>query len=413
MDRTSLRLALCAFSVGILLGAADWPQFRGPGGQGIARAKDLPTTWSETENLKWKTALPGPGASSPIVLGKHVYVTCFSGYGIPGQQSASMEDLRLHVVCFDRESGKIVWNSTIEPTLPEQTKVRDHGYAAATPATDGKHIYAFFGKSGVLKFDLDGKQIWRSSVGTGLHGWGSGTSPVLYENLVIVNASVESRSLVALDKETGRQVWRAGGMNMSWNTPHLVALPGGRQELVVSAKDRILAFEPATGKPLWNCEGIHDYVCPSIVSRDGVLYAIGGRKSQAVAVKAGGSGDVTGSHLLWRADVGANVSSPVIVGEHLYWVSDRNSTAYCVRLADGEVVYANKGGHPYASVVAADGKLIVPFRRGGTLVLAATPEYRELARNQFDDRSIFDGSAAVADSQIFLRSDAFLYCIAK
>jgi outer membrane protein assembly factor BamB len=313
----------------------------------------------------------------------------------------------------NRADGKIVWDREIEPTLPEKERIRDHGYAGPTPACDGDSIYAFFGKSGVVKLDMDGKVLWRKSVGEGLHGWGCGTSPVLYKNLVIVNASVESRSLVALDKATGDEAWRARGMNASWNTPHLVSLPGGKQELVVSVKDKILAYDPATGKELWNCEGIHDYVCPSIVSNDGIVYAIGGRRSQAVAVKAGGQGDVTASHQLWRADVGANVASPVVVGNHLYWVSDRNQTAYCLSLKDGSIVYSQKVGQPYASMVAADAKLYSVFRRGGTLVLAAKPEYEELGRNRFEDSSIFDGSPAISDGQIFLRSDRFLYCIGK
>jgi len=379
----------------------------------VAQAKGLPTTWSETENLTWKTKMPGAGASSPIVIGKRVIVTCYSGYGADKRNPGNMQQLRLHVLSVDRAGGEIVWDTEIEPTLPESPKVRDHGYAGPTPASDGKHIYVFFGKSGVIKLDLAGKVLWRTKVGSKLHSWGCGTSPVLYKNLVIVNAAVESRSLVALDKQSGKEIWRAGGMNSSWNTPHLVSLPNGKQELVVAVKDRLLAFDPQTGKALWNCEGIHDYVCPSIVSDKGVVYAIGGRKSQAVAVKAGGRGDVNGSHALWRASVGANVSSPVVTGGHLYWMSDRNQTAYCLDIKDGRVVYAQKASQPYASMVAADGKLFVPLRRGGTMVLAAKPEYEVLAKNRFEDRSIFDGSPAVADGQLFLRSDRFLYCIAK
>jgi outer membrane protein assembly factor BamB len=291
--------------------------------------------------------------------------------------------------------------------------VRDHGYAAPTPASDGEHLYVFFGKSGVLKLDLEGKILWRSSVGTRLHGWGCGTSPVLVGDLVIVNASVESGSLVALAKADGKEIWRAEGMRESWNTPHLVDLPDGKQELVVAVKDRILAFEPATGQSLWQCAGIADYVCPSIVSRDGILYAIGGRRSQAVAVRAGGRGDVTETHRLWVAEVGANVSSPVLQGDHLYWASDRNGMAYCLAVKDGSLVYAEQVGRPYASMVAADGKLFVTQRNGETIVLPAKPEFAILAKNRFADRSTFNGSLAVADGQLFLRSDHFLYAIAQ
>ncbi len=391
--------------------ASDWTQFRGPGGQGASSAQNLPLTWSETQNLAWKVEMPGFGASSPIALGDRLYLTCYSGYGTDDESSAAMEDLTLHVVCLGMD-GKLIWDQRIKPRLPETERVRDHGYAAPTPATDGEYLYVFFGKSGVLKFDLTGRQLWQALVGDGTHGWGCGTSPVLYQNLVIVNASVESGSLVAIDKETGQEVWRTGGMNASWNTPHLVKVGDGQQELVVSVRGEILAFEPGTGEALWNCEGIPDYVCPSVVSDQGVVYAIGGRSSRAVAIRAGGRGDVTDTNRLWEANVGANVVSPVVYDGHLYWVSDRNKVAYCVRLGDGEVVYAERfPDQPYASALVGDGKLYIVTRNGGTYVLAAKPEFEQLAHNEFDDRSTFNASPIVADGKLFLRSDRYLYCI--
>lgn len=402
---------LTEVTVSPLLTAADWPQFRGPGSQGTTTEKNLPLTWSDSENVVWKTALPGFGASSPIALGDRLYVTCYSGYGTdsPGK----MEDLTLHVICLTKD-GTIAWDEQIKPKLPESERVRDHGYAAATPATDGKHLYVFFGKSGVFKFDLEGKQLWQADVGEKTHGWGCGTSPVLYKNLVIVNASVESGSLVAIDKESGKEVWRADGMNASWNTPHIVDPGNGKQELVVSVQGKILAFEPETGKPLWNCQGIPDYVCPSIVSDQGIVYVIGGRESKAIAIRAGGEGDVTESHRLWEAKAGANVVSPVIHDGHLYWVSDRNKIAYCVRMEDGEVIYAERfSEQPYASALAGDGKVYIVTRNGGTYVLAAKPEFEELAHNTLDDRSTFNASPIVAHGRLYLRSDKFLYCIGK
>lgn len=393
--------------------AENWPQFRGPGGLGISQEKDLPVTWSETENILWKTAMPGYGSSSPIALDGKLYVTCYSGYGM-ANKSGRMEDLTLHLVCIDAKTGKILWNTQIKPTLPESKRVRDHGYAAQTPVTDGEHLYVFFGKSGVFKFDLQGNQMWQTSVGTKTHGWGSGTSPVLYENLVIVNASVESDSLVAIDKTTGKEVWRAGGMDSSWNTPHLVEAPNGEHELAVTVKKWILGFDPKTGNELWRCEAIPDYICPSIVSHEGVLYALGGRSSKTIAVRSGGRGDVTDTHKLWQADDGANVCSPVIHDGHLYWVSDRNRTAYCLGLADGSVKYSERiGRQPYASALLADGRLYVVTRNGGTLVLAAKPQFEQLALNKLEDRSTFNASAIAYNSTLILRSDENLYCIKK
>jgi len=393
--------------------AENWPQFRGPGGLGISQEQDLPVTWSETENVAWKTAMPGYGSSSPIVLDGKLYVTCYSGYGM-ANTSGRMEDLTLHLVCVDSKTGKIIWDKQIKPTLPESKRVRDHGYAAQTPATDGEHLYVFFGKSGVFKFDLQGNQIWRTSVGTQTHGWGSGTSPVLYENLVIVNASVESGSLVAINKATGKEVWRAGGMIRSWNTPHLVKTADGKYELAVTVKEWILGFDPTTGNELWRCAAIDDYICPSIVSHKGVLYALGGRSSKAVAVRSGGRGNVTDTHKLWQTNAGANVCSPVVHEGHLYWVSDRNRNAYCLSLADGSVKYSERiGQQPYASTLLADGRLYIVTRNGGTMVLAAKPQFEQLALNKLEDRSTFNASAIAYNGTLILRSDENLYCIKK
>ncbi|MHC4147776.1 MAG: outer membrane protein assembly factor BamB family protein, partial [Planctomycetota bacterium] len=357
-----------------------------PGSLGISKAKNLPVTWSDTENLIWKTAMPGSGSSSPIALGDKLYVTCYSGYGLGQASGGKIEDLTLHVVCVDGRTGTIIWNNQIKPEFPEQSSVRDHGYAAPTPATDGKHLYVFFGKSGLFKFDLEGRQIWRISVGTEKHGWGCGTSPVLYKNLVIVNASVESGSLVAVDKGSGEEVWRAEGMKSSWNTPHLVDAPTGKQELAVSIKEFILGFDPETGKELWRCEGIPDYICPSIISHEGILYALGGRRSMTIAIRSGGRGDVSKTHKLWQADVGANVSSPVVHDGHL---------------------------DPYASTLLADGRLYVVTRFDGTLVLAAKPQFEQLAHNKLADSAVFNASPIVCGGNLILRSNHNLYCFGR
>jgi len=394
--------------------AENWPQFRGPGGLGISQEKNLPVTWNETENVVWKRKMPGYGASSPIALNGKLYVTCYSGYGMRGIEGQKMENLIFHLVCVDSKNGRIIWHKQIEPILPESKSVRDHGYAAQTPVTDGKHLYIFFGKSGVFKFDLNGNKIWQTSVGTETHGWGCGTSPVLYENLVIVNASVESNSLVAINKNTGKEVWRTGGMDSSWNTPHLFKNPEGKYELAISVKNWIIGFEPKTGDEIWRCEGIPDYVCPSIVTHEGILYVIGGRSSKAIAVRSGGRGNVTNTHKLWQADVGANVCSPVVHDGHLYWVSDRNRTAYCLSLSDGSVKYSKQiGPQPYASALLADGRLYIVTRNGGTIVLAAKPQFEQLALNILDDQSTSDASMIAYNGTLILRSNENLYCLKK
>lgn len=411
----SLKRMMLFFLVAVCLVAQgqadDWSQFRGPHGLGVS-SETLPTTWNGNQGVVWSLDLPGAGSSSPITLAGKLYVTSYSGYGTGQDSDGELSDLKLHLSCYDQASGKHLWTTDIEPKQPESERVRDHGYAAATPVTDGERIYTFFGKTGVIAFDLSGKKLWQSSVGDGLHGWGCGTSPVLFENLVIVNASVESKSLVALDKQTGKEVWRADGITRSWSTPHLVALPNGNTELALSIQQKILGFDPRTGEQLWSCEGIQDYVCPSVISHQGVVYCIGGRQSRAIAVKAGGRGDVTDTHRLWEAQAGANVSSPVIVGDYMYWVSDRTNAAFCLRLSDGELMYRERvKGQPYASTVAAGNHLYVVTRRGGTLVLKASPEYTLVSTNKLDDSTQFNASPAVAGGCLYLRSDSKLYCI--
>ena len=201
-------------------------------------------------------------------------------------------------------------------------------------------------------------------------------------------------------------------MDRSWNTPHLVDVGNGARELVVSIQGSILAFDPATGEQLWRCAGIDDYVCPSVISQDGIVYAIGGRRSRTMAIRAGGRGDVTDSHRIWEARAGANVPSPVIHDGHLYVLSDRAGAAYCVRLDDGEVVYSKRmSGKPYASPLYADGRIYLVTRYDGVYVLAAKPEYELLAHNELSDDGAFDASPVAADGQLFLRSQQFLYCL--
>jgi outer membrane protein assembly factor BamB len=291
-----------------------------------------------------------------------------------------------------------------------------HGYASSTPASDGQHVFVFFGKSGVLAFDLEGKQLWQTSVGSRTHNWGTGTSPVLYKDLVIVNASVEDGSLVALNKSDGKIAWTARGISSSWNTPLLVEV-AGRHELVVSAHSRIRAFDPQTGKELWSCDGIPDYVCPSVIAHQDVVYVIGGRTNTALAIRAGGQGDVSKTHQLWKLGRGSNVSSPVYHDGHLYWTSESRGVMYCVDAAKGTVVYEQRltpaPDRIYASPVLADGKLYIVSRTRGAYVVDARPQFKLVAHNTLGDSSVFNASPSVVDGQLLLRSDRYLYCISK
>jgi len=403
--------------------ADNWPRFRGPDGSGVSSATGLPTTWSDTENIAWKTALPGPGSSSPVVWGGRVYLTCYSGYGVNRSDPGEMSKLTRHLVCVNLADGKVVWDKAVRATVPEdpyQGNLTDHGYATSTPATDGQRVYVQFGKSGVLAFDLEGNQLWQTSVGTGsaIMGWGSGASPLLFKDLVIVNANAESQAIVALDQKSGRQVWKTAskGYTGSWNTPLLVDLDGGKQELLVFLPDEVWGLDPADGGLYWYCTGIRGAAIPGLVSKDGVVYAIGGGPMGAgsAAIRVGGSGDVSAGRVVWKQRPGSYVPSPVLVNGHLYWVDDRGM-ACCLKADTGKEVYRQRlpeAGSVYASMVAADGKLYAVTRRNGTFVLPTEPSFKVLARNRLkSDTTDFNASPAIISGGLLLRSNRFLYCV--
>ncbi|MCH8047570.1 MAG: PQQ-binding-like beta-propeller repeat protein [Planctomycetes bacterium] len=397
--------------------AANWPQFRGPGGSGVSTETGLPTTWSDEENIVWKVKLPTYGASSPITWGEKIFIAGYSGYG--AGDGGKQGDLKRHVTCLNRADGKVLWDSTVESTPNDKSYggfVRLHGYASATPVTDGKAVYAYFGKTGAVAFDMQGKQLWQTDCGSGTHGFGSGASPVLYKNLLIVNACVESGTLIALDKKSGEQVWKSGKIKAAWSTPVLVDVGGGRQELVVSTRGTLIGYDPASGEELWTCSGIQNYVCPSPIAHKGVVYAIGGRGRKGLAVKAGGRGDVTETHRLWQLDRGSNVSSPVLYDGHLYWAHEGQGILYCADAETGKVVYEQrldpKPGRIYASPVAVDGKLYYASRERGVFVVAAKPAFELLSHNKIEsDKSIFNGSPVVSNGRLLLRSNEYLYCV--
>lgn len=395
--------------------ANDWPQFRGPGGLGLGSGKNLPAEWSDDSNLLWKAKLPGRGASSPILVGEKIFLTCWSG----AVTKKSTAGLTRHLLCFDR-AGKLLWQKDFPAPakdFPLKGYTALHGYASSTPVSDGKRLFVFFGAAGVFAFDLAGNQLWQVGVGAKTNKWGTGASPILYRNLVIVPAAVESNEFVALDQANGKRVWaqKVNGEE-SWATPLLVPV-GKKAELVVGEDKRVLGLDALTGELLWTCRGIDDYMCPTAVADQGIVYAVGGLTSPgAIAVKAGGRGDVTESHRLWTIKKGSNVSSPVYHEGHLYWAHDESGVVYCADAKTGKIVYQERLAPPakriYASATLADGKLYYVSRTNGTYVLQAGPQFKLLARNQFaSDASVFNASPAISEGRIYMRSDQALYCV--
>lgn len=396
--------------------SGDWSQFRGDRGLGHSPSTTLPIAWSDSKNIVWKREIQ-PGTSSPVIHDSRIYITSYSGYNVPGKPRGDQEQLRLHLHCLNRNDGQTIWTREIRPKLPEQPSTRDdHGYASSTPAVDRERVYVFFGKSGVFAFSHAGEQLWTADVGTNLNPWGSANSPVLHEDLVIINASVESESLVALNRTTGKEVWRTRGIRESWNTPIVNTLIDGRKEIVLAIHGKVLGIEPTSGKILWTCNTeIPWYMVPGLVASEGIVYCIGGRNGGgALAIRGGGSGDVTNSHRLWTLKKGSNVSSPIFHKGYLYWMNDVNETAYCVNARTGAIEYQeplNRFGQVYASPVIADGKIYYLSRLGRVAVIAAKPSFEQLQINTLDDRSAFNASPAVGGDNLFLRSDRFLYCI--
>ncbi len=408
------------------LAPTDWPQFRGPEGSGASIDATIPLEWSDTKNLSWKTRLPGPGSSSPIVVGDRVFVTCYSGYGTEDARSGDIRELKRHLVCLNRIDGNVAWTVDVAAVVPEDRfhgYLTEHGYASHTPVSDGEAVYAFFGKSGLVAYDLAGTQLWRTSLGTRSDGrrWGSASSPVLYKNLVIVNAASESRSIWALDKKTGQQVWKAPtkSLDLSFGTPTLGKLPDGRTELALCVPGELWGLDPDKGTLNWYATvPMTGNVSPSVAAHGGIIYATGGfRGKGTVAVAAGGDGDVTDTHVRWSVRQSSYVASPVLHDGHLYWVDDKG-IAVCLNATTGETQYRERlalsggSGRPvYASPVLAGDRLIVVTRRAGTVILAARPKYELITTNTLNDESDFNATPAVSRDQLFLRSNRAIYCI--
>lgn len=402
--------------------AGDWPQFRGPAAAGVSGDAGVPVEWSGDRNIRWKTKLPGPGSSSPIVWGDRVFVTCYSGYG--EGDDGNISDLKRHVVCVDLATGSMLWDKSvglIASEDPYRGFISEHGYASNTPATDGERVYCFFGKSGVVAFDMDGNQLWQTDVGqeSSRMRWGSAASLILYQDMVIVNASEESHSIRALDKASGSERWKAEAdlLDMIYSTPALVTSQDGRQDLVTAVAGEVWGLNPDNGKLRWYCSSpAQSTVCPAVIAEGDVAYVFGGnRGAGSVAVKAGGKDDVTATNVLWEGRASSYIATPVLYEGNFYWADDRG-TAHVVAADSGKELNAVRlpveGRAFYASPIVAEGRIYAVSRYEGTFVFEPGEELKQLALNVIDsDDSQFNGTPAVVNGELLLRSDESLYCI--
>jgi outer membrane protein assembly factor BamB len=409
--------SLCIFCFSNQTRADDWPEFLGPGG--AARSADVvPTTWDQTKNLAWKVDLPGSGSSSPIIIGNKVIVTCYQ---------SDNDVSKRQVLCFDKNDGKALWSVDFPLDYREdgyQGYITEHGYASNTPVTDGENVYVFLGKGGVHSISLEGKKNWSIDVGkeSSNRQWGSAASLILFNNSVIVNAAEEAKAIIALDKATGKEIWRqeAAMLELTYGTPRVVQRDSGNEELVISVPGEIWSLNPRTGKLNWYAESpMTGNVSPSVIVDKETIYSFGGyRASGSIAVKAGGKGDVTDSHVTWTNRSSSYVATPLLQDGRFYWIDDRG-IAYCTSADDGEVVYRDRvenlqSGRPvYASPVMIGKHIYVVTRRSGTLVYQPGDTFEPLAQNIIaGDETDFNASPAVSDGKLYLRSNQSLYCIA-
>jgi outer membrane protein assembly factor BamB len=418
-----LPAAMIATVFAISPASADWLRFRGPNGSGISDST-APTEFGENKNLKWKVELPGRGISSPIVVGDKVFVTSYTGYG--GDLGSNIEDLKRHLICVDRASGKIAWKKTVDATMPEDEwrppGVTTHGYASNTPVSDGEHLFVFLGKGGVYALDFDGNVKWNTIVGemSSNRKWGSAASPLVYENLVIVNASEEARAIIALDKATGKEVWKhdSRSLELAYGTPRLVELKDGTKEIVISAPSQIWAMDPATGKTNWSAKtAMTGNVSPSVIVDGETVYSFGGyRSAGSVSVRAGGKDDVSNSNVNWTSRTSSYVATPLLYEDAFYWLDDRG-LANSSSAKDGKEIYRERvnglTGRPvYASPILIDGKIYAVTRRAGTIVYEPGEKFTEIARNKFaGDNTDFNASPAISENRLYLRSNKALYCV--
>ena len=452
MSHSVVGVGRWALGVGIALSvstsaAAQWPQWRGPGGHGISPEKNLPTEWSPATadkpavNIPWKTEIPGRGHSSPIVAGNLVFVTTsIKGEEVPGRKA--QEHLKfdyspgyihpdavdiefkhaLKVFAIDATSGKVAWERTPYDGVMFDDRHRKNTFASSTMVADNERVYAFFESAGLYAYDFKGNLAWKRDLGGIIKaGLGPGTSPILYKNLIVLQCDQEMGTgsfVVALDRKTGEEVWRADRTTRrSWATP-LVVNTGTRDELIASGAEVVISYDPATGKELWRANGTQSHPIPSPVATKGLVFLTAGSQAKVVmAMKPGGSGDLKDSKetVLWRYNKGAAyVPSPIAIGDYLYLLTD-GGIMTCIDALTGERKY--EGGRVpvpatfFASPVAFEDKILLTSEDGDSFVIEAGPVHKVLQTNSVGE-SVY-ASPAIANGTIYIRGEKHLFAIRK
>jgi outer membrane protein assembly factor BamB len=384
--------------------AGEWPGWRGPHGDGTADEASAPERWSTTENVRWKTPIPGKGHSSPIVCNNRVFVT-----------TCLEKDQKRVLLCLDRRDGKVLWERVVLSS-PLERKHRLNSFASATPAADGTHVYVSFLQYPdmvVACYDFDGRLVWQRSPGKFFSVHGFCSSPVLYKDTVILNGDQDAEAyIVALDKKTGQERWRADRPNRtrSYCTP-LIVHAAGKDQLVLSGSKCVASYDPDTGKQWWIIDGPTEQFVASLVYLNDVLFMTAGFPTYHVmGIRPDGAGNVTPSHVLWHSTQAQDyVPSPIAYDKYLFLVND-NGMASCWEAATGKLQWRQRlGRHHSASPVRVGGRLYFVDDDGQTFVLQAGKQFRLLAKNALGDECY--ASPAVAHGQLYIRTLHDLYCI--
>lgn len=441
-------LVLAAFGV-LCVGAAappqNWPSFRGPQAGGIAERQNLPERWdgARGENIKWKVRIPGLAHSSPIVWGDRLYVTtAVSGlpdatfkHGLFGEGDASTDRSvqQFKVFSFDKNTGKVVWESLAYEGVPKEKRHVKNTYASATPATDGKHIVAFFGSHGLFCFDAKGKLLWKKDLGSldlgaydaPQYEWGTASSPVIYRNRVIIQCDTQKQDfLLAVDIDTGAQVWKADREELpSWGTPNIYR-GAKRIELVTNASNFIRGYDPDTGKELWRLGGSSQITAPTPIFFEDLIVVASGRRPEApiFVIRAGANGDITlpkgstaSDQVAWsRQQRGPYMPTPLIYGGNLYVLANQGIFD-CYELRSGKEIYrqrlAHQGGGFSSSPVAADGRIYLSSEDGDIFVVKAGADFQVLATNPMGERLM--ATPALSDGKMYVRGEHNLFAIGR
>ena len=425
------------------LAAQNWPQWRGPSGLGIAAGSSIPTTWSESENLAWKAPLAGLGVSSPIVWGDRVFVTSqVGGAAVAGgaHPQLARDDRRLAdrenpiggrrlepdpagsgvwlvVEAFRTSDGTRLWEYRVKASGPMPELHEKHNLATPTPIADGQRVYAWFGNGQIVALDMDGRLVWTRHLGveysTFQTPWGHGSSPALHNGLLFLLCDHRVASyLLALDARTGKERWKVdrGSGRVSHSTPLVIPGPKG-DELLVNSSERIDVYDPETGTLRWYAGAPRQTPIPSAVS-DGarIFLSRGYRNSDYLALRPGGRGDVTATHVEWRSPSGASYVPSIVHYEGLLYMTNEVGVVTCADAKTGERVWRHRlGGVFFASPVAGDGKIYLVSETGETFVMRAGRAPQVLAKNDLNER--FIASPAVSQGRLFLRGDRTLSAV--